>query len=104
MLGSIFNRISGLFVLWMRDIRGRKSLLGKLASLAIGVFVLCCACSFGLAAVRSTDQAVGIVATNTPTLAPTTVPQPTNTPAATATPQPSATPAPTSTAIPSPTP
>jgi outer membrane biosynthesis protein TonB len=104
MLHSVINRISRLFAWWIGDIRGRKSLIGKAASLVIGIFVLCCACTFGLAAVRSTGQAVALVATNTPTLAPTNTLQPTNTPEATAPPPPSATPAPASTEIPSPTP
>ena len=103
MLRSMVNRISGLFAWWIGDIRGRKSLIGKAASLVIGVFVLCCACTFGLAAVRSTGQAVGLVATNTPTRPPTSTPQPTSTPEATERPQPSATPVPSSTAVPSPT-
>lgn len=103
MLRGIFNRISGVFAWWMADINKRKSLVGKLVSLLIGLFVLFCACVFGLATVRGTGQAVGLVATNTPTLVPSSTPPPTNTPTSTQTPQPSATLAPTSTPIPSPT-
>jgi hypothetical protein len=89
MLQQLGARIQALFGWWVRDIRGRKSLFGKAASLGIGLFVFCCVCSFGLAAVRGAGQAVGMVATNTPT------PQPTNTPAPTQTPEPSPSPLPT---------
>jgi hypothetical protein len=93
----------GVLLVGARYSRAQIPLIGQAASLVIGVFVLCCACTFGLAAVRSTGQAVGLVATNTPTRAPTNTPPPTNTPEATETPQPSATPAPTNTALPAPT-
>jgi len=39
MLHSVINRISRLFAWWIGDIRGRKSLIGKAASLVIGIFV-----------------------------------------------------------------
>lgn len=69
-LRSVAVRIQALFTWWVGDIRRRRSLVGKVASLTIGLFVLCCACSFGLAVVRSTGQAVGLVPPNTPTAVP----------------------------------
>ena len=69
-LRSVAVRIQALFAWWVGDIRRRRSLVGKVASVTIGLFVLCCACSFGLAVVRSTGQAVGLVPPNTPTAIP----------------------------------
>jgi hypothetical protein len=88
---------------WIADIQKRKSFGGKVASIGIGLFAICCLCSVGLGAVRSAGQAVGIVPTNTPTLPPTATftPGPTNTPEPTRTPEP---PRPTETPKPSPTP
>lgn len=101
---ALIARIQGLFAWWIADIRRRPSTAGKAISLLIGLFVLCCACSVGLAAVRGTGQAIGIVATNTPTLAPTNTPPPTATPPPTDTPVPTETLrptiAPTSTEVP----
>src|SRR4051812_26906208 len=71
MLQSIIARVRSLFAWWFADIQKRKSFVGKAASLLIGLFVLCCVGSFGLAAVRGTGQAVGLVAANTPTAQPT---------------------------------
>jgi hypothetical protein len=105
---SIVARIQSVFAWWFADIRRRPSTLGKAASLLIGLFILCCVCSVGYSAVRSTGQAIGMVATNTPspqptsTLAPTITPAPTNTPEPSATPPPTNTPEPT--AIPTPAP
>jgi hypothetical protein len=96
---SILTRLQALFAWWMADISRRPSLIGKLASLLIGLIIICCVCSTGLAAVRSTGQAVGLVATNTPTPRPTNTPSPTNTPEATDTPVPTATTAPSPTPV-----
>ena len=38
---------------------------GKAASIAVGLFAICCTCSVLSSAVRGTGQAVGLVATNT---------------------------------------
>jgi hypothetical protein len=108
---SALARLQALFTWWIADIRRRPSMKGKAASLGLGIFILCCVCSIGLSAVRATGQAVGIVATNTPsplatatplptnTAAPTNTPEPSSTPKATALPEPSTVP-PTPTAIP----
>lgn len=74
MFQSIIARITSIFAWWLADIRRRSSFIGKAASLLIGLFVLCCVCSVGLTAVRSTGQAIGLVAKNTPTSAPTDAP------------------------------
>lgn len=98
---------------WMRDIRSRSG-VAKVASIGIGLFVLCCFASVIIGAVRNTGEAVGLVATRTPspqaTASPTLAPSataeptattgPTNTPAPTNTPEPTATPAPTETPVP----
>jgi hypothetical protein len=100
---TIGRSIARAWNYWLADIRKRPSFAGKAASIGIGLFVLCCACSFGLGAVRSTGQAIGMVATNTPkpaatnTPIPTNTPKPTNTPEATNTAQPTSTPLPTNT-------
>lgn len=101
---ALIARIQGVFAWWIADIRRRPSIVGKVASLVIGLFVLCCACSFGLAAVRGTGQAIGLVAANTPTPAPTNTPQMTATPLPTNTPLPTDTPVPTETPLPTNTP
>lgn len=114
---TIIARVQSVFAWWMADIRKRKSFAGKAASAGIGIFIFCCACTIGLGVVRSTGQAVGLVATNTPspipsaTPAPSTTPLPTLTPTeeppidtptegSTNTPRPSRTPEPTRTLIP----
>ncbi len=104
MLRSIADRVRSVFAWWMNDIRRRPSTFGKAASLLIGLFVLCCACSFVFTALRSTGQAVGLVAPNTPTPAPTNTPLPTATPLPTNTPPPTDTPLPTNTPGPTDTP
>jgi hypothetical protein len=101
---ALITRIQGLFAWWIADIRRRPSIVGKAASLVIGLFVLCCACSFGLAAVGSAGQAIGIVPTITPTPLPTNTPLPTATPLPTNTPLPTDTPLPTETPLPTNTP
>ena len=59
---------------WLAAIPKRQSFGGKAASLGIGLFVLCCACSFGLGTVPGAGQAVGLVATDTPKPAATSTP------------------------------
>lgn len=41
---------------WMRDIRNRTTLKGKLISVTIGLLVICCACSFPISLVNSSHQ------------------------------------------------
>lgn len=95
MLHSIVARIQSVFAWWMADIRKRKSLLGKVISLFVGIFVLFCACIFGLAMARGAGQAVGIVPTNTATPIPSATPLPTSTAVPTDTPVPTPIPSPT---------
>lgn len=108
---SMLLRLRAVFAWWFADIR-RRSFLGKIVSLSIGLFVFLCICSFGLAAAGGVGQAVGLVPTSTPKPLPThtpvptaTVPPtPTRTPAPTNTPGPTRTPAPTATPTTPPTP
>lgn len=105
-LQAIVRQIARAFSWWGNDIKNRKSFAGKAASLGIGLLVFCCACGLISSVVRGTGQAVGLVATNTPSPVPTAVPSPTLTPVPSDTPIPSATPtaAPTDTPQPTTTP
>src|SRR6266508_1773497 len=87
-------------------LKNRKSFVGKMASLFIGLLVICMVLSCVMGAVRSTGQAVGIEATNTPSPLPTATNTrvPTNMPAPTDTPAPTNTPSPTDTPTKPPTP
>jgi hypothetical protein len=100
---AILARLQAAFAWWLADIQRRPSLIGKAASLFVGLIVICCVCSVGLGAVRGTGQAVGLVATNTPSPLPTNTPAPTATPEATHTPLPTATLEATHTPEPTPT-
>lgn len=88
---TIIARLQALFAWWMADIRRRPSLLGKAASLLIGLFAVCCVCSVPLALVRQPAPSAAIVATVAPTVseaeAPTRAPAPTAPPAPTSTPE-----------------
>lgn len=101
-----FNAVMGfvgrVFTFWRDDMRRRRSCLGKGLSLAVGLFVIMCACSLPFAIVQSAGETVGVLPTRTPrpptaTLGPTNTPQPTRTPAPTDTPRPTQTPRPTHT-------
>lgn len=59
-----------LFRYWKRDVQSRKTTGGKLASLLIGVLVICCVAGAIQTAVRGAGEAVGLVPTRTPTSAP----------------------------------
>jgi len=74
-MGSALAR---LWRWWMADI-GRRSAWGKLASIGIGLFAICCLLSLALSAMRSAGEAVGVVPTRTPTLVPTATAIPTAT-------------------------
>lgn len=120
-LRSVGHGLARTWSWWMRDIQSRKSTGGKLASVGIGLFVLCCLASIVVGTVRNTGEAVGLIATRTPspqptasptlvssataaptnTAAPTATTGPTNTPVLTNTPRPTNTPAPTETPVPS---
>lgn len=55
-IGSALDR---LWRFWMDDIRRRRTLAGKVASISIGLFAICCACSVPMAILspsRSTNQ------------------------------------------------
>lgn len=60
-----------LFAYWTGDIRKRRTLSGKLASLGIGFFAICCALSVFVSAVQGTGEAIGVLPTRTPTAIPT---------------------------------
>lgn len=70
---ALARGLDRLWRYWMRDIQSRKSMKGKAASIAVGLFAMCCTCSVLSSAVRGTGQAVGLVATNTVVL-PTQIP------------------------------
>jgi hypothetical protein len=94
------------FEWWKKDFQHRKGLSGKLISLSIGLFVLCCACSIVAGAVGSAAQAIGLLPTPTPGATSTSTPPPAvaSAPTAIAAPKPTVTPLPTSTPSPSPFP
>ncbi len=124
MLRSILNKILSnlqcLLSYWKRDIARRQSLLGKIASIVIGLFIICCAFSLIASLFRGAGEALGIIPTRTPltlstsvgskltdstlasadtsntTIAATTTStlSPTSQPLATSTPKPSSTPTP----------
>lgn len=120
---SIIARIQALFAWWIADIRRRPSLIGKAASLGIGLIVICCVCSLPVTLVRRPSAqvsptvsvsrqptetpeglAVAVQPSATPEL-PTAAPAPTALPSAT--PEPTAIPptvGPTQTPLPSATP
>lgn len=110
-LRGVGRGLAGAWNWWMRDIQSRSG-KGKVASVVIGLFALCCVASVIVGTVRNTGEAVGLVATRTPspqptaspTLAPSATALPTNTAAPTATTGPTRTPAPTNTPAPTDTP
>jgi hypothetical protein len=100
MLQRLAAALHAVFSWWMQDIRRRKSLIGKAASLCIGLFAICCVCSIGLGVVRNTGEAIGIVPTRTSTPSATPTATLTSLPSATNTPPPTRTMEPTHTAVP----
>lgn len=105
-LFAVWSALVRAFRFWMLDIQSRKSAGGKFVSILIGVLAICCVLGAVQAGLRSAGEAVGIVATRTPTPLPTATPPPTltPTPGPTDTPEPTRTPKPTRTPAPTRTP
>ncbi len=85
-LSALWSALARAFQFWARDIAKRKTLAGKAISGCLGIFIILCACSLGLAAARGAGEAVGLLPTRTP--APTARPSATATPIAAAAPTP----------------
>jgi hypothetical protein len=81
-MGRVLARVRNY---WVAAIRTRQSLGGKAAAAALALLVLCC--SFGLGAMRSAGQTVGLAATSTPSPIPTSTLLPVAAPPPTALPQ-----------------
>lgn len=90
-------------LLRVREWFGKRSCLGKVGALAIGLFALLCMCISGHLAIGNVGQRIGIVPTWTPR-PPTSTPGPTNTAAPTNTAEPTLAPAPSRTPVPTATP
>jgi len=98
-LSAIASFIGRALTYWGNDVRTRRSCLGKGVSIAIGLFVILCACTLPFAMAQRAGEAVGLLPTRTPP--PTATPRPpTPTPGPTHTPQPTPTAAPTQTPTP----
>jgi len=80
LLIALWSALVRALQFWARDFARRRTLAGKAISGCLGLLIILCACSMGLAAVRGAGEAVGLLPARTPTSVPIARPSTTATP------------------------